>query len=158
MWRTVHSVDEGSLTRRTHVDRPRERIVTLELFDRGSRFRFKDICKQRRETDNRYGCDLSLGLKSNGDALMENGFLGTIETILENGARHVDLEIQRVLSAMIIVPRNIEVVVGQAQVIHVQNGIVAHRIFPSLWIVHKSTRSDSHIVLSPFNIILCNIT
>ncbi|XP_043507770.1 uncharacterized protein LOC122527549 isoform X2 [Frieseomelitta varia] len=94
MWRTVHSVDEGSLTRRTHVDRPRERIVTLELFDRGSRFRFKDICKQRRETDNRYGCDLSLGLKSNGDALMENGFLGTIETILENGARHVDLEIQ----------------------------------------------------------------
>ncbi|KAK1120008.1 hypothetical protein K0M31_012738 [Melipona bicolor] len=88
----------------------------------------------------------------------EDGFRGTIKTILENGARHVDLEVERVHSATITVPRNIEVVVGQAQVVHVQNGIVAHRIFPSLWIVHKSTRSDSHIVLSPFNVILCNIT
>lgn len=39
---------------------------------------------------------------------------------------------------------------GQAQVVHIQNEIVVHRIFPSPWIVYKSTRSDSHIVLSPF--------
>ena len=61
-------VENRAFRRRRIADaaNARERIVTRELFDRGSRFRFKGICEQRRETDNR--CDLRLGLKSNGDA------------------------------------------------------------------------------------------
>ena len=48
---------------------------------------------------------------------------------------------------MISVPRNIEVAVGQAQVVHIRSGIVMYTIFPSRWTVHKPTRSDSHMPL-----------